>query len=415
MRIKLFLIIIGTLLAIWLVLLAMVYSLMANELFGLLDNQLLTYATHTIHSHMNSKTTNSSTVDRTTTTDTKYNYSLWQRVPGNTVQYSVFIDGNPFVSPLSIYKVAKNNPDGVFKTIDNQGIPYRAFFAVIHFQRGDFIIRVTTSAARTDTTLSNLLWTLGIVGFIALGITILIGLWLSSRILSPSIRAWKRQQQFVADASHELRTPLAIIKTNLEVLLRHPEHTIESELHWLGNAYSEVLSTTTLIEDLLTLARADSMEILIEHEEIDLSALVNEVADTVHPLAEDQGKELKLETTEFPCKTVGDIKRLRQLLLILLDNALKYTNAGATIVVTLGCDTNFSQLAVKDTGIGIPPDQLPKIFDRFMRGDSSRHRENQGSGLGLSIAKWIVEAHGGSIVVNSMVGKGSTFTVKLPS
>ncbi len=415
MRIKLFLIIIGALFTIWLILLGLVYSLMANELFGLLDNGLQTYAIHTIHSHMNNKADITSSAGHASSSDTKYNYSLWQRVPGNSITYSVFIDGNPFVSPMSIYKVAQNHPDGIFKTINIQGIPYRAFFAVIHFQRGDFIIRVTTSAARTDTTLSNLLWTLGIVGFFALGITIMIGLWLSSRILSPSIRAWKRQQQFVADASHELRTPLAIIKTNLEVLLRHPEHTIESELHWLGNAYSEVLSTTTLIEDLLTLARADSMEILIEHEEIDLSALIHEVADTVQPLAEDQEKDLKWETPEFPCKTIGDIKRLRQLLLILLDNALKYTNSGAIISVTLGCDTNFTQIAVKDTGIGIPVNQLPKIFDRFMRGDSSRHRENQGSGLGLSIAKWIVEAHGGNIIVNSTVGKGSTFTVKLPS
>jgi signal transduction histidine kinase len=409
-RIKLFMIIIGTLLTIWIILLSLVYSLMATQLYEVLDNSLLDFATHTIHLHMNGSTT--SVRDNS---NSKYNFSLWQKIPGNAVQYSIFIDGNPFVSPASINKVAQNQPDGVFRTIHIEGIPYRSFFAIIHSKHGDYLIRVTTQTAATDTTLSNLLWTLGLVGFVALAITIVIGVWLSSRILSPSINSWKRQQQFVADASHELRTPLTIIKTNLEVLLHHPEHTIDSELHWLGNAYSEVLRTTTLIEDLLTLARADSMEVLIEHKEIDLSALVHEVADTVSPLAEDQGKNLQLATPEFPCKTIGDTKRLRQLLLILLDNALKYTNTGDTISITVGCDTNFAQIAVQDTGVGIPPDQLPKIFDRFMRGDSSRHRDNQGSGLGLSIAKWIVDAHHGFIFANSTVQKGSVFTVRLPS
>ncbi len=410
LRIKLSMIIIATLVVIWVVLLGLVYMMMAKQLFEAVDNQLLNFATRTIHNHMSTSPSANTGVN-----DSKYNYTLWQKVPGTTVNFSDFIDGNPFVSANNIYKNANGSPDGVFKTIQIQGIPYRAFYAIVHFRKGDFLIRVATPTAATDTTLSNLLSTLGTVGFFALIVTILISLYMSARILEPSIRSWDRQQQFVADASHELRTPLAIIKTNLEVLLRSPSHTIESELQWLGNAYSEVLRTTTLLEDLLTLARADSMEILLERAEVDLKALLYEVAETVHPIVEEQQKTMQIEAPEFPCRTMGDSKRLRQLLLILVDNALKYTNTGATITLQLGCETNFAQINVRDTGVGIPPNQLPKIFDRFKRGDSSRHRENQGSGLGLSIAKWIVDAHHGNITVTSTVGKGSVFSVRLPS
>ena len=180
-----------------------------------------------------------------------------------------------------------------------------------------------------------------------------------------------------------------------------------------SNAYEELVRTGSLIEDLLTLARVDSDEPLIEKRSVNLNKLVVEAVEAVQPMATAEAKSLAALTPHFPCMTFGDMARLRQLLLILMDNALRYSDTGATINVSLECDTLHSKIEVSDTGFGIAPELLPKVFDRFVRGDVTRHRNNQGSGLGLSIAKWIVDAHGGSIQVDSKLGKGTTITITL--
>ena len=408
---KLFGIHIGALLAVWLTLLLIVYALMANDLYRLLDGQLRLSATRIIqhYSHSRSPLPLPIGVDSRQTS-----YSLWSVTRRGARWAAEYVDGNPFVDVVYMYKQALANTAGSFGSLTVEGVRYRAFYALVPTHAGTYLIRALHNTSQIQSTLGHLLWTLGIAGTAALALTVAVGIWLTQRSVQPMIASWERQRQFVADASHELRTPLAIIKTNLDIMLRNPEHTISEEMHFLGNAYAEVGRTADLIEKLLTLARADSQEQLIEKNPVDLSALAQEVVDSLKPLADAAEKNLYTVTPQFPCAIRGDAARLRQLLLILVDNALKYTEPGAQITVSVECDTLQSTLRVVDTGVGIEAGLLPHVFERFIRSDKSRRRSG-GSGLGLAIAKWIVDAHGGEIQVTSALGKGTAFTVTLPN
>jgi len=259
----------------------------------------------------------------------------------------------------------------------------------------------------------DLLWMLVGTGAAGILISILAGLFLAGKALVPIRNSWDRQQQFVSDASHELRTPLAVVKAQAELLLRHPQHTIEDELEPVSSIYQESRRMGNLVESLLTLARADSNQTQLEVRPLVLSALLESLVQDLAPLAESEG--IRLETAlEANVAIDGDADRLRQLFVILLDNALRYTPTGGTITVTCQKHAGTVIAQVEDTGPGIPGAHLPHIFDRFYRGDKARSREGGGTGLGLAIARWIAEAHLGKITVDSEVGKGSTFRVTLP-
>ncbi len=225
--------------------------------------------------------------------------------------------------------------------------------------------------------------------------------------------AFRRQRQFTADASHELRTPLTAIKGQVEVALNRPRN---------ADAYREVLHTVNeevdrlirLVGSLLTLARADVGQIPIVAEAVTLPELVGAATEQVQPAAQQQNIELIV--TRSPAMTLqADEDLLLQLLLNLLDNAIKYTPAGGRVTVGWTANGRQVELWVRDTGIGIAGEHLPHIFDRFYRADKARSRAEGGAGLGLSICRWIAEAHGGSISVESTSGQGSTFTVRLPT
>jgi signal transduction histidine kinase len=239
------------------------------------------------------------------------------------------------------------------------------------------------------------------------------GLWLAGRALVPIRRSLETQRRFVSDASHELRTPLAAIKANNELLLMHPEGTIEENLDQVEAVADEADQMTRLVEDLLTLARADEGRFDIQRESLDLGGVTNDVVRDLEAVAESHG--LRLETEIAPVPVEADRQRLRQLLVILIDNALKYTPAGGRVTVRCHRSGRKAELSVSDTGPGIAPEHQRRIFDRFYGVDESRTRGVGGSGLGLAIAKWIAEVHGGTIGVDSAVGKGSTFTVRLPA
>jgi two-component system OmpR family sensor kinase len=225
-------------------------------------------------------------------------------------------------------------------------------------------------------------------------------------------RAGARQRQFAADASHELRTPLTIIKGDLDVLLRRQRSAEEYE-EVVRDVDEEVTRLGGLVEDLLTLARADSGQAELTREFVYLDALVDETAAGVRRLAEAKG--VSVETRLAPdIAVVGDPVRLRQLVVNLLGNAVKYTPAGGRVRVTLGAVAAQARLDVADSGIGIAPEDLPHVFDRFFRADKARARAEGGTGLGLAIARWCAETHGGRIDVRSRPGEGSVFTVWLP-
>jgi len=225
--------------------------------------------------------------------------------------------------------------------------------------------------------------------------------------------AFRRVTQFTADASHELRTPVALIRTTSEIALR--KHRSDAEYRQaLDEVHAESVRTTGLIENLLTLARADAGKETLDRTPVDLASLVLEVSGQAEKLARQKGITLACQAPEGIPPINGDRGTLRRLFFILLDNAVKYTPPGGQIQVGINQNPANVTVEVRDAGIGISQQDLPHIFERFNRSDKSRNRDSGGAGLGLSLAKWIVEAHGGFMEVESAVDRGSTFKVSLP-
>ena len=241
------------------------------------------------------------------------------------------------------------------------------------------------------------------------------GFMLSGRALRPIRRAMDAQRTFVADASHELRTPLSLIRANAEILRREGAgESAES----VDDIIKETDHLNYLIGQMLALARADVHESPFASEDVDLSHLAGDVVREAQVLARKKAIALAYEGDgegEGGLHVVGDGQRLRELLLILLDNAFKYSDEGGNVAVRLAADGSGVRLAVTDNGHGIPAADLPHIFDRFYRVDKARSREMGGTGLGLAIARWIAEEHGGTIRLESTAGEGTTVTVELPA
>lgn len=221
-------------------------------------------------------------------------------------------------------------------------------------------------------------------------------------------------RSFTADASHELKTPLTILKGEIELALRRPR-TVEEYQEVLVSSLEEIERLTHITSDLLLLAKSDSGTIEMEKEPVNLSALIEEAAQHVQPLAEEKHLILQVLPGQSDVEIRGDRFRLKQLILNLVENAIHYTPAGGKVVVRADRGNAFyAVLEVSDTGIGIAPEDQERIFERFYRTDKARNRREGGTGLGLAIVKWIVESHGGKIEVHSKPKQGSTFTVYLP-
>ncbi len=225
-------------------------------------------------------------------------------------------------------------------------------------------------------------------------------------------RSFKQIRQFTADASHELRTPLTILKGEIEVGLRRRRRPKEYK-EILASNLEEVNHMSQIVDDLLFLSKADMGEVHLEKHRINLAKLVFEIHAQAQTIA--MAKDIRVHiSNDVDGVVIGDRLKVRQLLLNLVDNGVKYTPEGGEMKISLEKDDGRFKLRVIDNGIGIAPEDQPHIFDRFFRVDRARSREAGGSGLGLSICKWIVEAHGGQITVESDLGKGSIFTVTLP-
>jgi signal transduction histidine kinase len=221
--------------------------------------------------------------------------------------------------------------------------------------------------------------------------------------------------RFTADASHELKTPLMVLRAGVERALVHPGVPGEI-LQSLDETLAQINEMTELVESLLTLARADEGRAPLVVEESDLRELLGDVAETAGMLGEGVGIAVTSTMPDLPVPLAVDRHRIRELLLNLVTNAIKYTPQGGTIDLILAEQDDAVSFTVRDTGIGIAPGDLPHIFERFWRADPARSRtgDRPGTGLGLAITKWIAEAHGGSIPVQSRPGRGTIVTVRLP-
>lgn len=225
--------------------------------------------------------------------------------------------------------------------------------------------------------------------------------------------SFRRISEFTADASHELRTPVSLIRTEAEVALRRSRDPEDYRVA-LEHILAETERTTRLLEQMLALARTDSGREFLEIRDVDLKAVAEQAVEAWEGVARSKEMTLRSELPLAAVRVRGDESALRRVIDILLDNAVKYSKENATISLSLRGNAGNAVLAVQDDGIGIPAAEQSKIFDRFYRVDKARSRSQGGAGLGLAIAAWIVAQHRGTISVESVLGKGSRFEVKLP-
>jgi signal transduction histidine kinase len=240
------------------------------------------------------------------------------------------------------------------------------------------------------------------------------GYFLASKSLAPIATMINEQQRFIADASHELRTPLAVLRGETEVALGKTR-TVEEYEESLTLIQEEAERLSRIVEDLFILARQpiQSPTTLIK-EPVSLTEVVKDCARAAQVLAIRKGVRLKLENDSTSIALNADEELIKRMILNLLDNAVKYTPEGGEISLALARQNGNAEIVVRDTGIGIPENDQQRVFDRFYRVDKARSRALGGAGLGLSIVRCIVEAHGGQIQIDSATHRGTTFTVSLP-
>lgn len=254
-----------------------------------------------------------------------------------------------------------------------------------------------------------LFWSFGLFGLLA----VLVSYIISRFNMRPILKSWQQQQDFVNNAAHELRTPMAVIQGKLENMLMKPEATVRDQSNAIILSLSEVRRLTSLTNNMLTLAKSGSNMTKIEKKPTNVSEFLSNIIAPYEEMAQFDGKTVTLDV-DVGQDVLIDQKRIHQLLVLLLDNALKYSDEGATVAVTAGIEKKKFILSVADTGRGISDEAKKHVFDRFYREDKTGNRETGGTGLGLSIAAWVVQAHGGKITVLDNIPQGTIFRIALP-
>lgn len=331
-------------------------------------------------------------------------------------------EGQPLVSKGTLNLALPPRPG--FWTIERMQRPAQIRTFTIPVTEGDTeanspslegYIRVSQSTEEIEAIQSQLLWGMGMGAVTTLGLVGLAGFWLSQRAIEPVEQSFQRLKQFTADASHELRGPLTAIKASVDVMRNHPERIHPKDAKKLSAIASATSQMIELTEDLLFLARTDTPSSAFEggRSPIALNTILQELVDLFGPFAQEKG--VQIDYQELAAVSIdGDRSQLSRLFSNLLRNGIQYTPSGGRVILCLMRNNRFAIIDVKDTGIGIAPEELPFVFDRFWRADKARSRREGGTGLGLSIAVAIAQRHGGKITVNSQLKVGSCFTVYLP-
>ncbi len=341
---------------------------------------------------------------------------------GDTFYLVLDQNGNRLLDPLNVnvggvpdtLSVTQAAGQGAaWKTISSEGVDYRLYSrAVTDEGRTIAVVQVGRSLDAHQKQLRTLLIVLLATGLGGLGLATVGGLFVAGRALRPVREAFQRQRAFVADASHELRTPLTLLRGNAEILEMNAGPSLQAtDSQSLKEIVRQTEHIERLISDMSTLARMDEGQLLLELAPVDVGALLRASADDAGSLS--AGRDLKITVeTRGDLKVIGDETRLRELLLALVDNAVRYTPDGGTISLSGDAADSSVELSITDTGPGIPQDHIERVFERFYRVDPSRSREQGGSGLGLSIGRAIAEAHGGTLTAAS-TDTGATFTLRL--
>jgi signal transduction histidine kinase len=297
------------------------------------------------------------------------------------------------------------------------GVPVRVLCERVATRRGDVVIQIVGDRTAEQQALNVLLVVLVLGGLVALLVAAGFGSAYARRALVPIRDSLERQRtalryqrRFAADASHELRTPLTIIRSSIEHLRRHRSEPVEAVGDALDDIDAEVDHLASLVEDLLLLARSDSGAVPLAHLPVDLGDVAADAASALSKPAADRRVDLVVDPE--PTFVEGDAGRLRQLVMILVDNAVRHSPVGGHVRVSVRSVGGTAQLVVEDDGPGIRPADMPHVFDRFWRAPGA---PSGGTGLGLAIASWIVERHGGRIEVGDRPGGGARFTVRMPA
>ncbi|MFE5428682.1 sensor histidine kinase [Peribacillus simplex] len=296
--------------------------------------------------------------------------------------------------------------------ISVNGQTHRALSTKVDTEYGEMTVQFIRNVDTEKDMLDRLLLILFVGGGIGSLVAVGAGYLLAGRALIPVKKSWDQQQQFVSDASHEIRTPLAVIQSRADLLFQSPNATIEEKAVDISIISKEVRRLNKLVNGLLTLTRTDSNQMEVKKSNFFLDDLLLDIVEQYTDIASFQEKSI---ISHAPEQVVfhGDRERIHQLLVILVDNAMKFTEEGGEI--SLSCIKNASSiiLTVEDNGKGIPQEDLPLIFNRFYQVEQSRSA-NEGSGLGLSIAQWIVNTHQGNIKVTSEQNERTRFEITFP-
>lgn len=320
----------------------------------------------------------------------------------------------PFVLEIIEEKRVPKGMVEVFGKFDESGKRMELMLTTVESDAGNVIVYVGKDVSAMYSGMAKATYAFILLGLISIIFSTLTGYFLSRRALKPVRLAYEKQRQFAADASHELRTPLAVVLSTADLLLNDP--TIKSDFlrQTIEDMKDEVKKMTNLVSDLLLVARSDNNALKVLAVRFDIAAILLQTVRTMSPIAEKKNIVLKEEGNFKPAVILGDEQKIRQLITILVDNAIKYTKEGGSVTVGFA-PAKLGRVAffVQDSGIGISKEDLPRIFDRFYRVDKARSRQMGGNGLGLAIADEIVRMHKGEIQVESEEGKGTKFTVTL--
>lgn len=323
------------------------------------------------------------------------------------------LEGKSFAKYLEKTNFNKDMTEKIYEISFNSKYYYRGMTCIITASNGEeYYIDLLINTNSEKEMMENFTKTLAIGTGILIILLMFISFYLAKRSLDPVVRAYRKQIEFVQNASHELRTPLTIIQAKQELLLQSPQSKIIDKSEDIALSLSETRRLSKMVTELMDLARADANRLLINKTKTDLNELVKNIAWPYKDMAEMQNKKMILDLS---CSKEVNVDRnkIKQLLVILLDNALKYTEENDSITVKVRNNEERIYINVEDTGIGISDEGIKHVFERFYREDKARSREKGGSGLGLSIAHTIVKNQGGMIKIVHNKPKGTIVSIKL--